>query len=1599
MATHWPRRICTLALFVACSTFALSQVGGANINMVSGTKWPDGDPFLQRQNEPSAAVSSRNPQHLLAGANDYRTVDIPNPLTPDENGDAWVGVFRSIDGGLTWSSSLLPGYPQDDSAQGMASPLKAYGVATDPTVRAGTHGLFYYSGLVFNRNNGPTGVFVATLQDQNNKGNGNPYTYIGAKIVDTGTSGQFLDKPWLAVDIPRPNSPVGSATCTMGGKTFASGNAYFVYSKFLGGSTANNPHTQILLVRSTNCGASWSNPQKLSEGFQLNQGTVAAIDPNTGALHVAWRQITSGNQPDAILYTVSTDGGKTFAPTQIVYTFATGAAFDLNASSSQFRTIALPAMAVDASSRVWVAFSLRNQGANSAARVMMTTLAPGSTTWTPAFAADTTSDASTHGHQFSPALTFAFGRLMLTFYDQREDNTKGLLICSNRSCTETRQPVGDLAAGRSSLVFNSQLSDAALKVRHTIDVRGALVDPSQFNGSTLPFPSMRISQYVFGSRPGSGPRPIEQLQFNPPNFPMFVRGTRGFIGDYIDIAAQLISADGNGNWVYNKDHSSAAVFHPVWTDNRDVRTPPVVCDPVTNVCTQDWTQYTPVGSTGGPSLFDASQGDRPVCNPAATGTRNQNVYTARITEGLYAAFRENAKVQSTGTIIAREFALSVANNKNTTAYYRLSLTQPPGQYATAFLKDDLTKTVLDVTVLPRSSVSRGVFIISKPGAKLPYPSVRVSIKEIASIGADAPLPNGLSTVAITNPDIVNPDIVNPDIVNPDITNPDIVNPDITNPDITTAEIYNPTITNPDIVNPDITNPDIVNPDIVNPDITNPDIVNPDIVNPDISATIVTNPDIVNPDIVNPDIVNPDIVNPDIVNPDISAFPSNTTDLTWKVTNKGNTTSGYNAKMLTASPICCPPGGTCSPGQQKCQLVLRKTYPIPIANQCTLTVQAQNIAISNIPNPTFTPQNQIAVPDVRSDAENATLTLGPGEAGRMTLRVFGPVSEDQIAGLRAAAVAFGANTNLDHTGVSLTIQTTALPPVFVGVPYTAQLQAVGGTGALSWSVFDGTLPGGLTLNPLTGVISGTPSGSPGTTLVLFRVLDTPLPNGVQQADWKKLSFDSQQFTVSNVTVQKLNTGLAFARNGDSIQANVIVSNLGTLTAGNVIPSISVSPAGAVTCDAPVPPTFDILGGNTQLFTFQCKIGTASGPISFSASATGTFPGGVSVTTGSSSSSSATLFVDNTLPTISSAAATASGAAYTAGGWATEPVTVTFRCLDSDAGIAEGYPTGNQTISTGTSGTNVTGTCRDNAGNESTLSFGPVRIDFDGPVISVSATTSAGAYTAGTWSNKAVSVIFACADPTSGIAAGYPTGSAIITTSTPMPGVTVTGTCKNNGGVTSALTFGPVLVDLTPPVVNISSPAANATVNFGASLTMQFTCSDVPSGIASCSGTPANGTSLDTSTFGTQTVTATAIDNAGNTTTVSSSYKVTYRFQGFETPLVTAGTATSPSISGTFNAGKAIPIKWKLFSAGDAMVTDLGALKLMVATKNAACRGPASGTTFVLYNPTAGAAGGSTFRSSSSGYIFNWDTASVSKGCWNLIVTLKDETQYATIVRLQ
>src|SRR5664280_534331 len=73
-------------------------------------------------------------------------------------------------------------------------------------------------------------------------------------------------------------------------------------------------------------------------------------------------------------------------------------------------------------------------------------------------------------------------------------------------------------------------------------------------------------------------------------------------------------------------------------------------------------------------------------------------------------------------------------------------------------------------------------------------------------------------------------------------------------------------------------------------------------------------------------------------------------------------------------------------------------------------------------------------------------------------------------------------------VALPAFTASVPPAGqVGVAYTAPFDVTGGTLPLTWSVTAGTLPPGLTLAPLTGAVTGTPT-TVGTSSFTVTVTD-------------------------------------------------------------------------------------------------------------------------------------------------------------------------------------------------------------------------------------------------------------------------------------------------------------------------------------------------------------------------------------------------------------------------------------------------------------------------------------------------------------------------------
>src|SRR2546421_8153949 len=95
-----------------------------------------------RQNEPSVAVDPRNTSLLLGSSNDYCAV-YNRGIPAGAVGPIWLGYYRSLDGGGSWTSSLVPGYPDDTSPYKALSQVRT-ATARDPVIAWDAHGRAFF---------------------------------------------------------------------------------------------------------------------------------------------------------------------------------------------------------------------------------------------------------------------------------------------------------------------------------------------------------------------------------------------------------------------------------------------------------------------------------------------------------------------------------------------------------------------------------------------------------------------------------------------------------------------------------------------------------------------------------------------------------------------------------------------------------------------------------------------------------------------------------------------------------------------------------------------------------------------------------------------------------------------------------------------------------------------------------------------------------------------------------------------------------------------------------------------------------------------------------------------------------------------------------------------------------------------------------------------------------------------------------------------------------------------------------------------------------------------------------------------------------------
>jgi len=314
------------------------------------------------------AVDPANPNHIVAGSNDYEFFSIPGG--PGFLNKIIAGYYTSTDGGTTW----LNGHIDPGGFLTNGDPSTAFNKKL---------GLVHYATVAFNLGAGG-GDTVASVQVNTSKDGGLTFGHPVVVAHGTGTTSVsvfiFNDKPYIVVD----NNPGSSHY----------GRLYVTYTRFAYGvGYAQSP---IFFSYSDDGGNSFSKPKEISgtsatlchnPGISSNidtcnedQFSVPVVGPD-GTLYVAFEngefEGSAHGFRDQYLVVRSTDGGHTFqGPFQAVFPI-----FDGNddyprnvdgrqtLSNSQFRVNSAGNITVDptsgpapSSTNLYIAFSDNRNG-------------------------------------------------------------------------------------------------------------------------------------------------------------------------------------------------------------------------------------------------------------------------------------------------------------------------------------------------------------------------------------------------------------------------------------------------------------------------------------------------------------------------------------------------------------------------------------------------------------------------------------------------------------------------------------------------------------------------------------------------------------------------------------------------------------------------------------------------------------------------------------------------------------------------------------------------------------------------------------------------------------------------------------------------------------------------------------------------------------------------------------------------------------------------------------------------------------------------------------------------------------------------------------
>src|SRR5215472_5791740 len=167
-------------------------------------------------------------------------------------------------------------------------------------------------------------------------------------------------------------------------------------------------------------------------------------------------------------------------------------------------------------------------------------------------------------------------------------------------------------------------------------------------------------------------------------------------------------------------------------------------------------------------------------------------------------------------------------------------------------------------------------------------------------------------------------------------------------------------------------------------------------------------------------------------------------------------------------------------------------------------------------------------------------------------------QDSLSPPQAAQKTFTLTINPPPTPLSIT--TNSLLAGTVGQAYNQTVNAAGGTAPLTWSIVAGTLPQNLGLNPMTGMISGTPTAA-GQSSFTVQVKDS---GGPEQIVTQALSITINPPTPPTITTSSpLPAGTVSQAYSRTLQASGGCGTLSWMVSqGALPPGLTLSPTGTI-----------------------------------------------------------------------------------------------------------------------------------------------------------------------------------------------------------------------------------------------------------------------------------------------------------------------------------------------------------------------------------------------------------------------------------------------------